>query len=130
MSLPHSVVDEDGTVDFLQIASLEGVYIAQIFDSNFIQKSLTQGIQNSNNKKKKTINIEDYSQTKITHDKGGVWKSIKAPDFDSNGKAYNCKQCNLHFNMHTQSHRFGPVYSHPRAVGHIIATGSVGSHLN
>ena len=31
--------------------------------------------------------------------------------------------------MNTESHSFGPVYGPERAVGHIIATGNVGSYL-
>ncbi len=37
-----------------------------------------------------TINIEEYIQTMITFDKGGIWSPLKAPFNDVNGDKIFC----------------------------------------
>jgi len=65
----------------------------------------------------------------ITFDKGGMWKPIKGPKKDSNGKSIDCDDCSLHLNGKTAGY-LGPVYSSATSTGLIIATGNVGHHLH
>lgn len=37
-SLLHNVIDEENNIDFLKVDSLEGVYLANVFDSTKILK--------------------------------------------------------------------------------------------
>lgn len=60
MSILNAAIDEEGEVDFKKIHSIEGVYLTNIYDENYIQKSLTQGIENSQNKGNKSVNLDDY----------------------------------------------------------------------
>ena len=50
LSEMHTAIDEDGNVDFKKIKSLEAVYVTNIYDESFIQKSLNTEIKKSNGK--------------------------------------------------------------------------------
>ena len=68
----------------------------------------------------------------ITFDKGGIWKPVDPPYYDSVGKRITCDDeidCSLH--LHSVSYdKYGPFYSSESAVGLIIGTGNVGSYLS
>jgi hypothetical protein len=48
--------------------------------------------------------IENNIRTYITHNKGGVWESIKAPAVNAEGKKLNCyidEGCSLHLQIYS-----------------------------
>jgi len=69
------------------------------------------------------------AKTVITFDKGGIWSYLDAPAKDAHGNDFKCtsKECHLH--LHGITDLYGPFYSSGTATGLIMATGTVGSHL-
>ena len=74
--------------------------------------------------------MNKFKRTLITFDKGGIWKPIEAPLFDSKGRKITCMddECSLHLNS-VSDMRFGPLYSPENALGILLSTGNVGYHL-
>ena len=52
-------------------------------DEDYIKKAVDSSNEFDQNSKKKNFNLDNYRQTKITFDKGGIWKNVKAPETDS-----------------------------------------------
>ena len=76
--------------------------------------------------------IENNIRTYITHNKGGVWESIKAPAVNAEGKKLNCyidEGCSLHLQIYSSDGQYAPPYSQDSAVGLILAVGNLGSKL-
>jgi hypothetical protein len=137
LSLKNNVRAQSENIDLMIVPSLEGVFIANIFDVKYLDLLKTE-IQ-FNNSAPGNIDgnivsnlglLEHYKQTKITFDNGGRWDFLRAPRFDSFGKAIKCEDdCYLHLHVYsTDSH--SPVYSIDSGMGLIIGVGNVGSHLS
>lgn len=72
--------------------------------------------------------IQNYRKTKITFDKGGIWKDLAPPKYRLNKQKTSCTgNCSLH--LHSASSKFGPVYSGVNSLGIIIGTGNIGPYL-
>ena len=141
LSLLHSVRNLDGQCDFEKVNGLDGVYLANVYDQKKIE--LLRGADNSaipgetisKKQRDKTENhyedLENYRQTVISFDKGGIWRPLAAPLKDSDGKKITCPDdtCSLHLHSITNL-RFGPFYSTSNSVGIVMGTGNVGYHLS
>jgi len=151
LSLPGNVRTSTGECEFDKAQSLEGVYIANFKDSlsvgmNFssadsmrrdkdAEKEEEEAIETEVEKKKRKISkskSEEVVRTVITLDKGGMWRYLTPPKIDSRGKPVECASpdhCHLHLHGITNYKRYAPVYSVENAVGLLLGTGNVGSHL-
>lgn len=115
--------------DFHKLASLEGVYIANIVTVTSRQEEACQKCQSVDcDKNCKYMSV-------ITYDKGGEWRPISAPEKDVFGKPVKCPskipgtgKCPLHLHGFI-AHDSAKIHSHKDAVGLVLATGNVGSHL-
>ncbi len=118
--------------DFHKLASLEGVYIANVVTS------ASRADHDCANCGAEGYNCDEKCQytSVISFDKGGEWKFIMAPEHDSKGKKITCKtkipgteRCHLHLHGFVAQ---GPsrIHSHKDAVGLVFATGNYGPHLN
>jgi len=77
--------------------------------------------------------VEQHVRTMITHNKGGSWDTIKAPEKTSKGKRIQCFNedgCSLHFEIYSAMGEHSPVYSSQSAVGIVIGTGNLGEYLS
>ena len=123
--LKNLVVDtESNSAEFDHVNSVEGVFLANVYDNKIDF--------NKTNKGKFMKNISDYKTTKISFNLGSTWDYIPAPKIDSLGKPVRCankEKCYLHLNLHT-SKSVPPIYSAVNAPGIIIAVGNVGEYLS
>jgi hypothetical protein len=139
-SLRYNVRGEGGQCDFEKVNSLEGLYIANVFDPEYMKDAEQEieeteieeqeGMEEKKIKKAEAHNAyKDFITSVITYNKGGSWHRIKAPDRDQEGKKYDCEgECYLNF--HGISSDFPPFYSVDSAAGIIIANGNVGKYLS
>ena len=154
LSLKNNVRGNGNQCDFEKVNSVEGVYIANIvsgkytkYIENKMKKNfeINTNLNNKNNKINNTnynnnnINInndfindnftyKDFIKTVITNNKGGNWKRIKAPEYDSEGKKYNCDNY-CYLNLFGPTSDNPPFYSKESASGIIISNGNVGHYL-
>ena len=71
-------------------------------------------------------------KTYITHNKGGKWELIKAPEKTVDGQNYKCyieDNCSLHLQVYSSNGIFPPPYSQDSAIGVIMAVGNIGTKL-
>ena len=76
--------------------------------------------------------IQENVRTYITHNMGGRWELIKAPEVSYGGKRTACyieDGCSLHLELFSSGHEFNPVHSSKSAVGIILGTGNIGTRL-
>jgi len=76
--------------------------------------------------------IEQHVKSYITHNKGGKWELIRAPEKIMNGTPTNCYMedgCSLHLEIYSHMGQLSPVYSTEKAVGIVLATGNMGKRL-
>lgn len=146
LSLANNIRSHDNQCDFERIEGLEGLYIANIIDKDFIKEeedemdleamnedNMDGNIDNSKNKKnnKKTEDLaKDFVTTVFTFNKGGSWERIKAPKRDLEGRQYDCDYNSCYLNLHGISSDYSHFYSVESAVGIIIANGNVGKYLS
>ena len=127
------VKPESDSADFNHIASVEGVFLANVYRAeqvDYVAKMTKSNKSSSNVKSVKSIT--DFIETKISFNLGAGWHYISAPAIDSLQKPIKCgseEKCRLHLNLHTNS-VCPPVYSSENAPGIIIATGNVGEYLS
>jgi hypothetical protein len=81
--LLHNAIDFDGNIDFVKIESIDGVYLANTYEEKKIPRESRTGIQKETNRQ--FLTLENFKQTKISFDKGGIWHLIPAPNVDSKG---------------------------------------------
>lgn len=146
LSLPNNVRTATGECEFDKVLSLDGVYIANFLDvydemkedlnfQNFKHTveediSISETTVDKRHKIKSKAKNEDLVRTVISFDKGGAWRYLTAPKVDSRGNKYDCGDtCYLHLHGITNYHQYAPFYSIENAVGIIMGTGNVGSHL-
>lgn len=147
LSLPNNIRTSSGECEFDRILSLDGVYIANFLDENDdikdedlrfrnfnaqLEEDISPFQTNTEKRKKQAAKgkNEDLVRTVISFNKGGHWSYLKAPKVDSRGNKYDCgDNCFLHLHGITNYHQYAPFYSIENAVGIIMGTGNVGSHL-
>jgi len=67
----------------------------------------------------------------ISFDMGGFWSYLAPPKKDSNNVEIDCpkESCALHLHDITEFQSFVPFYSYSNALGIIMGTGNIGTHL-
>ena len=107
MSVKDNVRDtSDGQCDFEKVNGMDGIYIASTYDPSRAEryKSLISGtsdddiqVEKKKNKRPERIgedlkdftdSLSEFKKTKITFDKGGIWKPLSPPIKDQSGKKY------------------------------------------
>ena len=76
--------------------------------------------------------MQENVKTFITHNKGGKWELLKAPETSITGKRTACyveDNCSLHLEIYSHMGELAPVYSTEKAVGIVLGTGNIGSKL-
>jgi len=121
LSLSYDRRDAYGRSDWRRFHGLDGIYLA-----NQLQNVVGTG-------------QGDATLTRITYNQGGEWRALPQP-VDSNGNTIDCDVDNCQLNLHLTGKRnsgyqddgdiFGPVLTHGRAIGLIIATGNIGNDLS
>ncbi|ESK86675.1 signal sequence binding protein [Moniliophthora roreri MCA 2997] len=114
-SLDNVNRNDVGYVDFEKMIGLDGIALVNIVRDP-VEASITG--------KKDLI-------SRITHNDGGSWKSLRPPKTDSLGNKYDCKDtsCALHVHGYTERLNPQPTFSTPSIVGVIMGVGNVGSSL-
>ncbi|MCJ1355851.1 MAG: vacuolar protein sorting/targeting protein PEP1 [Icmadophila ericetorum] len=107
-----------GYVDFEKMLGLEGVAMVNVVGN-------LKDVDNGRRKKLKTM---------ITHNDGGEWAPLRAPDTDVDGKKYGCnvkepEECSLHLHGFTERKDPRNAYSSPSAIGLMMGVGNVGDFL-
>jgi len=114
----------NGKGDFGKVEGLEGIYIANVYES---WDGPTRPV-------KTPANSPHYSlprqQTVISFDKGGIWQPLSPPYLDSQGRKFSCEDSSCSLHLHSFSSHFSPVYSSPAAIGLLIGTGNIGPCLS
>ncbi|EEA07756.1 BNR/Asp-box repeat-containing protein [Cryptosporidium muris RN66] len=155
LSLANNVRTKTGECEFDKVMSLDGVYLANIkehvFDSknevdavskdmvflydldidDTVEDADTSSIE-AKHKSGKQGKMEEVVKTVITFNKGGEWNYIQAPTTDSRGNPIDCNPdqgCYLHLHGISNFENYAPFYSVENAVGIILGTGNVGTHL-
>jgi hypothetical protein len=121
LSLLHNVRTFNGMTDFEKVKSLEGIFIANVYDKDLYLDNLPE--------KKTQKDSLKFQMTLISYDKAGSWNRIKAPENDSMNNKVECiEDCFLNFHSLTSS--FQSIYSTENAVGLVLATGNRGKFLS
>lgn len=133
VSLLGNVRSEDnGHCDFERIKSVEGVYVANVYDHQEVEKLRMRRKRISEEKDYKTKQsdrLDTYRRSVITYDKGGQWHQIKAPKYDHQGQPLQCNgDCSLHLRGRTEAPS-NIIYSSAEGVGIILGTGNTGLYL-
>lgn len=140
VSLKYNLRTTDNKCDFERIANLEGIFIANVIGTSFMEnardrleeEALVDSMESQHKKKSSSTLSEeykDYVKSLITFNKGGSWQRILAPKRDVSGKLYECGDyCFL--NIHGLTGDFPHFYSVDSAAGLIIGNGNVGRYLS
>ncbi len=120
---------DNGNCDYERIQSMEGVYIANVYDSTELlkfQQRKKVSTSEAERKKPQFDRLDGYKKTVFSSNKGSTWNPLKAPKYDYMAQALKCSgDCSLHLRGRTdKSHN--PIYSSENSVGIIIATGNTG----
>ncbi|CAD8167582.1 unnamed protein product [Paramecium pentaurelia] len=123
LSLLHNVRSLDtGNCDFERMLGMEGVYVANVFDHQEVEKSKSRSSITP-------ATLELYKKTFISYDRGGQWHPLKAPEIDSKGDEIQCSgDCSLHLKGRTEANQ-NPLYSSQNAPGVSIGVGNTGLYL-
>lgn len=74
--------------------------------------------------------INKYINKYITFDRGNNWRTLRAPEVDSQGNEINCSgDCSLQLRGRTTSEK-NAIYSSESAVGLAIGIGNTGFYLS
>jgi hypothetical protein len=115
------------------VKGVEGAYIANIYDTQEVEKFKLRRKKITNEKEYKMKGALDrldiYKKTVISFDKGNNWHSIKAPEVNAKNESLNCGgECSLHLRGKAEAHS-NLIYSSEKAAGIIVATGNTGIYL-
>ena len=150
ISLRNNVRTGNEVSDFESVNGLEGIFFANIYDPLMVSKAKNEirgksaevPNEKAGNKGKgkdavhkpstnRVHNLDDFKQTRITFDKGGMWSPLTPPKYDALGERIECeeKDCSLH--LHSLSNAaYGPFYSTDNSLGLVLGTGNVGKYLS
>lgn len=111
LSIPDVQRNQNGYVDYEHLANIEGVAIVNVQSQDKVHRV----------------------QTRITHDEGASWLSLKPPSHDVDGHSIACNmnnpdQCALHLHAVMSIRNIGRVFS-STAPGLVIGVGSIGDRL-
>ncbi|BFZ53716.1 vacuolar protein sorting/targeting protein PEP1 [Savitreella phatthalungensis] len=107
--------NRQGYVDFEKLKGLEGVAVVNIVKN---QADVDAGLSHK------------QLQTMMTHNDGGAWSLLKAPERDSRGEVIACTDgCSLNLHGYTERADIRDTYSSGSAIGILIAVGNAGSSL-
>lgn len=123
LSLENNVRSQNGQSDFQKVEGLEGIVLANVYDSQIIN-SIQVGA---------TIRgLDEYKKTMITFNKGSVWQPLKAPIFNAKGGLIRCEsQDSCHLHLHSfSSVKQQPPQSTSNALGILLGVGNVGKYLS
>lgn len=138
LALPYNIRSADNQCDFDRINGLEGIYISNSIDEEFMEENFEEiqkeelekdSMSDKRKKNSEIKHIKNYVKTKISFNKGGSWEEIKAPNRDVNGKLYDCES-DCFLNLYGVSGSYAPFYSVDSASGLIMANGNVGQYLS
>eukprot|EP00922_Rhytidocystis_sp_ex-Travisia-forbesii_P048723 GHVS01072535.1.p1 GENE.GHVS01072535.1~~GHVS01072535.1.p1 ORF type:complete len:907 (+),score=123.35 GHVS01072535.1:202-2922(+) len=143
LSLPNNVRTLSGECEFDKVLSLEGVFLANFKDDQDDSDSPSSVVSDNNENAGETAvdqrrrakgKAEEVVRTVVSFDKGGKWSFLVPPRVDALGKPIECarggdNKCWLHLHGISNFHQYAPFYSVENAVGMIMGTGNVGSHL-
>ena len=107
---PHKILD------FLEVTSLDGVFLANIVQLKPVGNDFQQKIQ-----------------TVISYDNGNKWHYLMSPKEDHIGKPIVCgykDQCHLHLALNFHHRQSPSIVIKPKSIGVILALGNLGTHLN
>ncbi|CAG8491270.1 16400_t:CDS:10 [Acaulospora colombiana] len=130
LSLEYSYQDARGFVDFEKIRGIQGIAMAN-------RVTNPQEVNMGGSKKISSV---------ITFNDGSTWRPLKRPEFDSDGRPYNCDdvarysselglisaqifKCSLHLHSYTERRDPRDAFSSSSAVGLIMGVGNVGQYL-
>lgn len=107
-----------GYVDFEKMLGLEGVAMVNVVGN-------LQDVEKGRRKKLRTM---------ITHNDGGEWAPLRAPEKDAGDQKYSCdvkdlEVCSLHLHGFTERRDPRNAYSSPSAIGLMMGVGNVGEFL-
>ncbi|KAL4495635.1 hypothetical protein ABPG72_014104 [Tetrahymena utriculariae] len=139
LALLYNVRAPNGDCDFEKIQSNEGVYIANTYDVERVEKlrneikkmdiNTTKNKSQTKDKKNLHKELPNYRKSVISFDSGSSWHPIRAPSQRWNGKTVVCSgECSLHLAGRTY-YKKSQMYSSSNAPGLIVALGSIGTHL-
>lgn len=108
LSLEYNVRNKDNQCDFETIQGLEGIYIANVFDKQYLESNFDD-IRHEIMTMQDNVSQEDFKQgnffynnawilkslenrieTKITFNKGGSWHRLVPPSVGYNNRTINC----------------------------------------
>jgi len=116
--------------EFDKIDGIDGVYVQNFYDSSAFNDLISRPVQQDwfarSYTEVLTEELQDFEQTKISHDGGHTWKKIAPPQAES----HHCKNCSLNFKSITGTYFHSAVYSSQYVPGLLIANGNVGVHLD
>ena len=151
LSLEYNVHSKKlGKSDFSKAAGLEGVYISNVINKNYIEENFEELFAQNNDINDNYINQSNvfeknlenlinshgkFIQTFITFNKGGSWNRLKAPMYDSKGILNDCEEdieglSTCYLNLYGISSDYPPYYSVDSAIGIILSNGSIGEYLS
>ena len=109
---------------------MDGVYIANIYESTQAEKAKNYLEEDNILHKSAYDKIEKFKKSVISYDRGANWQPLKSPAFDSENKSIECSgECSLHLRGYTDKSS-NPIYSNKNAIGIIIGVGNVGIYLS
>lgn len=104
------------SLDFIEILSLEGVFLANIVLLH-----------------QKGNEVEKLIQTVISYDNGNKWHHLPAPKMDHEGKPILCgykDQCHLHLALTPLYGKTSSLINTKNAIGVILGLGNLGKELS
>lgn len=145
LSLKYNIRSSDGKCDFQSIESLEGVFIANVIEEEYMsvnEQEMDEELmeeQGNMSVDKKTHGRnghldeghKNYIQTMLSMNKGGSWTRIIAPSRRMDGKKFDCEgERDCFLNLHGTTSEFPQFYSVSSAAGIILSNGNVGKYLS
>ena len=123
---------DNGNCDYERVQAIEGVYIANVYDSTELlkfqqRKKMTTSEAERKKSQPQFDRLDAYKKTVISYNKGSTWHQIKAPKYDYAAQPLKCSgDCSLHLRGRTDK-AHNPIYSSESSLGIILATGNTGT---
>merc|ERR1712196_424623 len=117
--------------DIVKVQGIEGVYIVNTIHKGSVVRLDEQDGPGMEMEDDPENDIPPELATKISFDKGGQWRYLKAPERDADGVHYaGCEagNCHLHLFFKGNPQKYAPIYSVSSTTGIILATGVVGEY--
>ncbi|KAI9596915.1 hypothetical protein BDF19DRAFT_437196 [Syncephalis fuscata] len=128
-------------VDILNRKTANKEYGA-LFSSNYNGTKFSLSLANTNRNEGGLVDVERLSAVQVdattkkqivtymSYNDGRTWSTLKAPEQDMEGRAYNCdKKCTLHLHGQSTAGNQGEIFSSPGTPGLLMGVGNVGDQL-